>query len=89
MSVFTVCEMMSEYRMDRQIKVLDRIRGGMIGGIVGYSSINEKWKQNLELADVILEMADDLGSGCPISGYSDKQDLVWESKYIYMRRAEK
>ena len=65
------------------------VTGNIVGVIAGYSGIDEKWKNNLELADVILEMAEDMGSGCQISEYSDKQDLAWESKYIYMRRAEK
>lgn len=35
------------------------ITGNILGALVGYDAIEEKWKQNLELADIILEMADD------------------------------
>ena len=32
----------------------------ILGAIAGYEAIEEKWKQNLELSDVILKIADDL-----------------------------
>lgn len=56
------------------------IAGNIVGAIVGYDGIAEKWKENLECKDVILELADDLylgyasGSFCPdnIRGCSTK-----------------
>ena len=35
-----------------------------MGAVCGYDRIAEKWKAGLELKDVILEIADDLASGC-------------------------
>ena len=38
------------------------VAGNIIGAITGYDHIAEKWKQDLELHDLILEVADDLAS---------------------------
>lgn len=59
------------------------ITGNILGAMVGYNAIEQKWKDNLELADVILEISDDLCHGCQMSEYSPYRDPVWESKYIY------
>ena len=59
--------------------------GNILGALTGYERIEQKWKENLELADVILEMADDIGHGCLIDEYSENSDPDWERKYIYMR----
>ena len=40
------------------------VTGNILGALLGYGAIEEKWKRNLELSDVILEMADDLCHGC-------------------------
>ena len=39
------------------------IAGNILGAKLGYSAIGEKWTKDLELRDVILEVAEDLGSG--------------------------
>ncbi len=36
------------------------VTGNIVGALVGYDAIEDKWKKNLELHDVILEMADEL-----------------------------
>lgn len=36
------------------------IAGNILGALLGYSAIEEKWKRTLELGDVILEIADEL-----------------------------
>ena len=61
------------------------VTGNILGALIGYEQIEQKWKENLELADVILEMADDICHGCQIGEYSENSDLDWERKYIYMR----
>ncbi len=58
------------------------LAGNIVGAMVGYDAIEEKWKDNLELKDTILEMADDLCYGClvdPESGYVDEK---WRDKYV-------
>ncbi|MBQ9931549.1 MAG: ADP-ribosylglycohydrolase family protein [Firmicutes bacterium] len=60
------------------------VTGNILGAICGYEGMDPKWKENLELHDVILEMADDLANGCPISEYSNHRDPDWERKYIHI-----
>ena len=62
------------------------VTGNILGAIVGYDAIEEKWKKDLELHDVILEMADDLCQGCLMDGYGKYDDPAWRSKYIKMHR---
>ena len=62
------------------------VTGNILGAMVGYDAIEEKWKKDLELHGVILEMADDLCQGCLMSEYGDYEDPAWESKYIKMHR---
>ena len=38
------------------------VTGNIMGAIVGYDAIADKWKDNLELRDLILEVSDDLCS---------------------------
>ena len=61
------------------------VTGNILGALVGYEAIDEKWKNNLELADVILEMADDLCHGCQMSEGSFYEDPDWIRKYIHMQ----
>lgn len=60
------------------------VTGNIVGAIVGYDAIADKWKKNLELHDVILELADDLCHGCQMSEYSSYRDPAWISKYMEM-----
>ncbi len=57
------------------------VTGNILGAWLGFDSIDDKWKKNLELFDVILELADDLSNGC-----SDGIDEKWKKKYIDMQR---
>ncbi len=58
--------------------------GNILGAINGFESIEQKWKSNLELYDVILEMADDLCHGCQMDEYSSYYDADWARKYMHM-----
>ncbi len=62
------------------------VTGNIVGAMVGYDAIDEKWKKDLELRDVILEMADDICHGCHMSEYSSYKDPAWEAKYVRMHR---
>lgn len=57
------------------------VAGNILGALCGYEAIEEKWKQDMELSDVILEIADDLCYGCMMDGYSDHNDEEWLKKY--------
>ena len=61
------------------------VTGNILGALIGYDAIEDRWKQGLELSDVILEMADDLCFGCRMEagGYRDE---VWMRKYTEGRR---
>ncbi|MBR5513578.1 MAG: ADP-ribosylglycohydrolase family protein [Ruminococcus sp.] len=59
------------------------VTGNILGAYLGLSNIPQKFKDNLELYDVILEIADDLYNDCKISEYSSYRDEVWEQKYVY------
>ena len=58
------------------------VTGNILGAINGYDSIEAKWKNDLELMDVLLEMSDDLCQGCLMSEYAPYCDPVWAKKYI-------
>lgn len=62
------------------------VTGNILGALLGYSAMEEKWKENLELKDVILEMADDLCHGCQMREYRYYHDPAWDCKYIKMHR---
>lgn len=62
------------------------VAGNILGALCGYEAIEEKWKRDLELSDVILEMADDLCYGCRMNESSHYEDPAWIRKYVQMRR---
>ena len=57
------------------------VTGNILGALLGYDAIEEKWKTNLELIDVIIEMADDLCHGCQMSEFGYYEDADWTRKY--------
>lgn len=61
------------------------VTGNILGALLGYDQIEDKWKKDLEIADVILEMADDLCHGCQMSEYGAYQDPDWMRKYMEMK----
>ena len=61
------------------------VTGNILGAYLGFNAIDEKWKKNLELKDVILEIADDLSNQHPFpDDYTCPED--WEKKYIFCQR---
>lgn len=60
------------------------ITGNILGAYLGLSQIPQKYIDDLELADVIMEIADDLYEGCQIDAYSDfnvRKNKEWLNKY--------
>ena len=60
------------------------VAGNIIGAIVGYEAIPSKFKEHLELHDVILAIADDLHQGCIIADRSWTQtpeQQQWYHRY--------
>lgn len=63
------------------------IAGNIMGAIVGYKAIPDKFKKNLELVNIILAIADDLHQGCIISEYDTNitpAKMQWHSRYCDM-----
>lgn len=58
------------------------VTGNILGAFLGYGAIENKWKENLELSDIILEIADDLYFGCKIDDFGRYKDEEWKRKYI-------
>lgn len=65
------------------------VTGNILGALLGFDAIEEKWKNNLELIDVIIEVADDLCHGCQMHEFGHYEDPVWTRKYIYMQWKDK
>ena len=57
------------------------VTGNILGALLGYEGIEEKWKKCLELKTVILEIADDLARGVPFSEAEKCEDPEWLLKY--------
>ena len=58
------------------------VTGNILGAWLGCGAIEDKWTRNLELRDIILEMADDLCYGCPLDQYHYDRDPRWLRKYV-------
>ena len=57
------------------------IAGNILGALLGYEAMEKKWKENLELSDVIMELADDLCQWIQMSDKSSFDDPEWMKKY--------
>ncbi|MBR0431478.1 ADP-ribosylglycohydrolase family protein [Candidatus Saccharibacteria bacterium] len=57
------------------------ITGNIVGAKLGYNKIPDYYKDEVELKDVILELADDLATGVPIDTNGDVTDEKWLKKY--------
>lgn len=60
--------------------------GNLMGVIVGYDGIPEKYKTNIELKNVILALADDMIHGCNISECHCAETMdekKWERRYVF------
>ena len=62
------------------------ITGNIVGALLGYDAIDEKWKKDLELKDTILEIADDLCYGCLMGEDATYTDEAWLEKYARFDR---
>ena len=64
------------------------VAGNILGTALGFDAIPQKFIDNLELKDVILEIAEDLHHDCQSSEYGSS-DILWKSKYIDMTYKKK
>ena len=64
------------------------ITGNILGALLGLQAIDEKWKKDLELSDVILEIANDLFYSSQMSKNNFRLNPDWKLKYIDMHRVQ-
>ena len=62
------------------------IVGNILGAWNGISKFDDYWISNLEIKDVIIEIADDLNYAVENGEDSDMCDGDWERKYCYAKR---
>lgn len=60
------------------------VTGNILGAHLGLKGIPQKYLENLELKEVILEIADDLYYDCKMTEYGEYYDKIWVEKYIKM-----
>lgn len=58
------------------------IAGTLMGAHIGFSAIPDRFVDRLKLVDVVLELADDVTTDCPMSDWGPRNP-VWEHKYIH------
>ena len=58
------------------------IAGNIMGAYLGEEAIPNYYLDNLELRNVIEEIANDLATPIPVSEYSANNDEYWLSKYL-------
>ena len=62
------------------------ITGNIVGAKLGYQKIPKYYKENVELKDLILELADDMARGVPIDKNGTVSDKKWLDKYLYIKK---
>lgn len=58
------------------------VTGNILGALLGYDAIDKVWTRNLELRDVILELADDLDRRRECLQDRRNIDRDWAQKYV-------
>ena len=61
------------------------VTGNILGALLGYDAIDRAWTRNLELRDVILELADDLDRRPEALQDCRNIDRNWAQKYVQGR----
>ncbi len=57
------------------------VAGAVLGAIRGEEAIPAQWLEELECAEVLRELAEDLFGGCPMMKGSRVFDIEWDEKY--------
>ena len=92
LAIAVFCALRYEKNFDKALKVAvnhngdsdstGAVTGSILGAKIGYDAIPQKYKTDLELHDIILEIADDLCDDCQIGQYYVDGDESWISKYV-------
>jgi ADP-ribosylglycohydrolase len=59
------------------------ITGAILGARLGQEALPDFYLESLEPVDVLLELADDLYTGCPMEQGNKLFDLDWDYKYLH------
>ena len=59
------------------------VTGNILGAYLGINAIPDKFIKNLELKDLIEDIATDLFNDCKASEFDPYIDVIWVSKYIH------
>ncbi len=59
------------------------ITGAILGAVLGQEALPEFYLESLEPAQTLLELADDLAHGCPMTAGSNLFDDDWDRKYLH------
>lgn len=57
------------------------VTGAILGALHGVEALPERWLEQLESAEVLRELAEDLFRGCPMMRDSRVFDVEWDAKY--------
>lgn len=60
------------------------VTGNIMGAYLGFGAIPEKYLLDLELIDIITEIAEDMYNDCQMTSLDPYYDPVWDEKYITM-----
>ena len=60
------------------------VTGNILGAYLGVDAIPDYYLKDLELRDIIEEIAEDLHNDCQMYEYGDYEDPIWISKYIHI-----
>ena len=59
------------------------ITGCLLGAVMGDKALPEFYLESLEPAGTLMELADDIASGCPMVAGSNLFDHDWDRKYLH------
>jgi ADP-ribosylglycohydrolase len=60
------------------------ICGNILGLVYGYEALPSHFKDQVELADIMTEVAEDLWNGCPAADADPELLNEWKRKYLLM-----
>ena len=56
--------------------------GAILGAARGEEALPKLWREELESAEVLRELAEDMYRGCPMMKGSQVFDIEWDAKYV-------
>lgn len=79
-----ILEAISRLENDDYRFILGLICGNILGLVYGYEALPFHFKDQVELADIMTEVAEDLWNGCPAADTDPEVLYEWKRKYLLM-----